>query len=66
MFLSGVFAKTDEVTSILKASREMESVDIDIPMVALASWDHPLQKQALISNQPYDLLYTLKSIKKLG
>ena len=52
------------VLNFKKASWELESVGIDIPTVALASWDHPLQNQSLISNQPNDFLYTLKIIKK--
>ena len=55
------------VLNFKKASWELESVGIDIPTVALASWDHPLQNQALISNQPNDFLYTLKNyLKKTG
>ena len=56
MFLSGLFSKRDDL-NFKNASRKLESVDKDIPTVGLASWDHPLQNQALISNQPNDFLY---------
>ena len=65
MFLSGFFSKKDDLNFKI-ASWELESVNIDIPTVALASWDHPLQNQALISNHPNDFLYSLILNKSTG
>ena len=59
VFLSGLFSKRDDL-NFKKVSWELESVGIDIPTVALASWGHPLHNQALISNQPNDFLYPKK------